>query len=84
MSTPKNRKWLWTGMLTAAIVLGACCRLRVDAFTVRVANRIREALPDAQVFTTTDRLLEIWYADRTIETLSLEDLWRQCNDRPES
>jgi hypothetical protein len=67
-----------------AVLFGACARADEAAFTERVAAAMREASPDATVTVTAPRTLEIRFADGTSSTQSLDNLWLQCTNHPET
>src|SRR5262245_30490568 len=78
-SGPARAAVLAAGLLAA----GVACRAREDAFTERIAERLRARSPETRVAVKERLHLEIVKGETT-QQLFLHNLWQRCQTNPES
>ncbi len=79
----------WIGWRRLALAMGVflahgACRAPEDAFTQRVAARMRDSQPAVPVTVKERFRLEFTGSDGTQHQMFLDNLWRQCQTNPES
>jgi hypothetical protein len=70
-------------LLLGVLLAHAACRAPQDAFTERIAARLREHQPDTTVAVKTRLHLELVAKDGTSQQMFLDNLWRHCQADPQ-